>query len=75
MKIFWYVVAIIILIIVCVLSILNSQSVVFNYIIGSFSAPLIVPVLIAFIFGIIVGSVIIWCSSIRKRKRENKHTI
>jgi uncharacterized integral membrane protein len=57
-KLFWQIFFGIVIILIVVLSILNTDTVSFDYIFGTTTLPLIVLMSIAFVIGLILGSFI-----------------
>ncbi len=57
-KLFWQIFFGIVIIVIVVLSILNTDTVSFDYIFGTTTLPLIVLISIAFVLGLILGSFI-----------------
>ena len=57
-KLFWQIFFGIVIILIVVLSILNTDRVSFDYIFGNTTLPLIVLISIAFVLGLILGSFI-----------------
>ena len=70
MRLIGYGLLIVIFIIVCALSVLNAQPVSFNYLFGTFSAPLILLLLLIFVLGMLVGVVLVLLS--RRKRRAKK---
>lgn len=71
MKKIGYGLLVILFIIVCVLSVLNSQVVSFNYLLGTMHLSLIILLVAFFIFGMVVGMFLtIWRG---KKKRKQRH--
>lgn len=58
MRIFTNILLIAIFIVVVVIAIFNSEPVIFNYLAGTLQLPLIIFLLISFVFGILVGMVL-----------------
>ena len=57
-KLFWQIFFGIVIIVIVVLSILNTDTVSFDYIFGTTTLPLIILISIAFVLGLILGSFI-----------------
>lgn len=70
MRLFGYLILMIIFFLVCALAVLNAQEVIFNYLFGTFHLPLILLLLLVFVLGLFVGMVLILLS--RKKKSSNK---
>ena len=70
MRLFGYIVLLVIFVLVCALAVLNAQAVSFNYLLGTFHLPLILLLLFVFILGLVVGVVLMLIS--RKCKRRHK---
>lgn len=57
-KLFWQIFFGVVIILIVILSILNTGRVSFDYIVGTTTLPLIVLISIAFVLGLIIGSFI-----------------
>ncbi|WP_119343188.1 LapA family protein [Facilibium subflavum] len=70
MRYIGYFLLIIIFVIICILSILNAQTVQFNYMFGAFSLPLIILLLFTFIIGLLIGALLVVFTRMRKRHKH-----
>ncbi|MDE4974195.1 LapA family protein [Francisella tularensis] len=57
-KLFWHIFFGILIILIVILSILNTDNVIFDYIFGTTTLPLIVLMSISFVLGLLIGSFI-----------------
>ena len=71
-KLFWQLFFALIIIVIVMLSILNTNEVGFDYIFGKTSLPLIVFMSIAFVLGLIIGSFITKFIQITKTSGSKK---
>ena len=71
MKYIGYIVLAIVFIIIFALSLLNAQSIEFNYLVGILHLPLIILTVLTFIVGLLVGMLLMLISGrSRKKKKE-----
>ena len=71
MKYIGYIVLAIVFIIIFALSLLNAQSIEFNYLVGILHLPLIILMVLTFIVGLLVGMLLMLISRrSRKKKKE-----
>ncbi len=71
MKYIGYIVLAIVFIIIFALSLLNAQSIEFNYLVGILHLPLIILMVLTFIVGLLVGMLLMLISGrSRKKKKE-----
>lgn len=71
MKYISYIVLAIVFIIIFALSLLNAQSIEFNYLVGILHLPLIILMVLTFIVGLLVGMLLMLISRrSRKKKKE-----
>lgn len=70
MRLFGYIILVIIFVLVAALAVLNAQEVTFNYLVGTFHLPLILLLLVVFVLGLVIGMVLMLLS--RKRKLRDK---
>ena len=70
MRVFGYIILVIIFFLVSALAVVNSQEVTFNYLIGTFHLPLILLLLVVFVLGLVIGMILMLLS--RKRKLRDK---
>ena len=71
MKYIGYIVLAIVFIIIFALSLLNAQSIEFNYLVGILHLPLIILMVLTFIVGLLVG-VLLMLISRRSRKKKKE---
>lgn len=72
MKYIGYILLLIIFILVCILAVLNTALIPFNYIFGIVTLPIIVLALLCFIIGLIIGALLMLFSR-KKRKKIKAH--
>lgn len=71
MKYIGYIVLVIVFVIIFALSLLNAQSIEFNYLVGMLHLPLIILMVLTFIVGLLVGMLLMLISRrSRKKKKE-----
>ena len=71
MKYIGYIVLAIVFVIIFALSLLNAQSIEFNYLVGILHLPLIILMVLTFIVGLLVGMLLMLISRrSRKKKKE-----
>lgn len=71
MKYIGYIVLVIVFVIIFALSLLNAQSIEFNYLVGILHLPLIILMVLTFIVGLLVGMLLMLISRrSRKKKKE-----
>ena len=71
MKYIGYIVLVIVFVIIFALSLLNAQSIEFNYLVGILHLPLIILMVLTFIVGLLVG-VLLMLISRRSRKKKKE---
>jgi len=70
MKYIGYIVLVIVFIIICALSLLNAQSIEFNYLVGILHLPLIILMVLTFIVGLLVGMLLMLISRRSRKKKK-----
>ena len=70
MKYNGYIILVVVFIIICALSMLNAQSIEFNYLVGTFHLPLIILMVLTFIVGLLVGMLLMLTSRRARKKKK-----